>query len=88
MVVVCRQRNHPSVLRFERGRGGGGGVETTPSYPLRLAFRAREGGDGVSTEKLPPPSRVSSEGGGGDGGSGVSTEETPLRLTFRVRKGW
>jgi hypothetical protein len=30
----------------------------------------------VSTEKLPPLSRVSSEGGGGDGG-GVSTEKSP-----------
>ena len=44
-MVVCRQKKHPSVSRFERGRGG-------------------DGGDGVLTEKLPPPSRVSSEGGG------------------------
>ena len=29
------------------------------------------------TEKLPPPSRVSSEGGGDGDGSGVSTEKPP-----------
>jgi hypothetical protein len=59
-----------SATCFYVGHGRGGNT------PSRLAFRAREGGDGggVLTEKLPPPSRVLSEGGVG---GGVLTEETP-----------
>ena len=68
-MVRVNRRNTPSVSRFEQGRGWRGwwwSVDRETTL-LRLAFRGREGvddGGGVSIEKIPPPSRVSSEGGG------------------------
>ena len=47
---MCRQKKHPSVSRFERGRGGDGGGcvdrETTPS--VSHFERGRGGGGGLT----------------------------------------
>jgi hypothetical protein len=67
----------------------GKGVEgvLTEGTPLRLAFRAREGGGdgggGVSTEETPPLSHVRVREGGG----GCVHRRTLLRLAFRAREG-
>ena len=41
--------------------------ETTPSVLCFEQGRGGDGGDGVLTEKIPPPFRISSKGGGGEG---------------------
>ena len=77
--------------RVYRGTGTGPS-EDTRGLPLSFTSFERErggdGGDGVSTEIIPPPSRISSEGGGGDGGGGVSTEETPPSYVSSEGGGW
>ncbi len=61
-------------------------VRRQKKHPLHLAFRAREGGEGVLTEN--PSVSQFERGRGWWWHGGVSTEEIPLRLAFRAREGW